>query len=109
MEKPVGISPSQLAFNYPFFYHMAEEGAWESIARNGLLSTTALLDLFEINGPMRTEIENEHRSQSKTITHERYGSVVIRDQKPLRESSLKRCLRGLTLSEWYQLLNSKVF
>lgn len=107
--KPVGISPSQLATNYPLLYHMAEVGTWESIVRNGLLSTVALLDLFEITGPLRTEIESEHRPQSKTISHNLYGSAVIRDQKPLRESSLEHCLRGLTPPEWYRLLNSQVF
>jgi hypothetical protein len=88
---------------------MAEEGTWESIARNGLRSTTALLDLFEIGGPARAEIESEHRPQSKTVTHKIYGSAVIRDQKPLRDSSLNKCLIDLTPAEWYRVLNNQVF
>lgn len=109
MVKPIGISSSQLATVYPLLYHMAEAGTWESIAKNGLCSTTALLDLFEISGPARTDIESKHRAQSKTVTHEVYGTGVIRDQKPLRESSLDECLIDLTPPEWYRALNSQVF
>jgi hypothetical protein len=35
--------------------------------------------------------------------------LVIRDQKPISPAVLERCLIGLTASEWYELLNSKVF
>lgn len=88
---------------------MAEEGTWESIRKNGLLSTSALLDLFEVNGDVRYRIESEHRSESVPISHPTFGSAVIRDQKPLRESALMNCLSDFTLNKWYQLLNSKVF
>ena len=36
---------------YPPLYHMAAEGSWPSIQRHGLLSTSALLDLYEVCGP----------------------------------------------------------
>ena len=45
--------PTILAHRYPVLCHMAEAGTWPSIAANGLLSTTALLDLFEANGSAR--------------------------------------------------------
>jgi len=39
-----------------------------------------------------------------------HGRVVIRDQKPLSETKLAKCLRdGLTVQEWLRLLNGKVF
>ena len=38
----------RLISRYPTLYHMAEDGSWESIQRHGLLSTSALLDRFEI-------------------------------------------------------------
>lgn len=109
MVEAVGISPSKLIEHYPVLYHMAEVGTWASIRNNGLLSTTALLDLYEIEGPERFEIESAHRRQSRIITHEFYEPAVIRDQKPLREASLIECLVGLTPTEWYQVLNGKVF
>jgi hypothetical protein len=88
---------------------MAEDGTWDSIRRNGLLSTTALLDMYEISGDFRTTIESEHRPKSVPITHAAYGPAMVRDQKPMSESALRNCLIELSPSEWYQLLNSKVF
>lgn len=88
---------------------MAEENTWESIKKHGLLSTTALLDLYEINGSLRDQIENQHRSDSVKIENAIYGSATIRDQKPLRESVLKECLTDLTPKEWYKTLNNRVF
>lgn len=103
------ITPEQFATHYPHLYHMAEAEMWPSIERHGLLSTTALLDLFEINGDLRRAIKTEHRSESVTITHPRHGRAVIRDQKPMRESALCKCLRGIRPQQWYEMLNGHVF
>lgn len=88
---------------------MAEEGTWESIRERGLLSTSALLDLFEINGNERFVIESQHRPESVVIEHRVHGRAVIRDQKPMRETALQKCLINMTPREWYELLNRKVF
>jgi hypothetical protein len=88
---------------------MAEADVWPSVRKHGLLSTTALLDLFEIDGDQRRALETEHRPQSVTITHKVHGTAVIRDQKPMRESALRQCLCGMTPQEWYKLLNGQVF
>lgn len=103
------ITPEQFAAHYPRLYHMAEAGVWPSIERRGLLSTAALLDLFEVNGARRRSIESEHRPESVTIAHPEHGSIIIRDQKPMREGSLRLCLQGMTPEEWYTLLNGRVF
>ena len=95
---------------YPQLYHMAHAGAWPSMERLGLLSTTALLDLFEIEGSRRDELESCRRSKSEEIIHPRYGRALLRDQHPLIEKKLARALRdGLTARDWYQILNRKVF
>jgi hypothetical protein len=87
---------------------MAEAGSWTSIRGFGLLSTTALLDVFDIAGEERISIESRRRCESAVIS--KYGrAAIIRDQKPLSESALERCLEGMTPAAWYQLLNSKVF
>lgn len=88
---------------------MAEHGSWDSIKRFGLRSTTALLDLFGVQGTVRVEIESKQRPDSIRIHHPAYGSAVIRDQKPLSERALLGCLHGMSPAEWYQLLNRKVF
>jgi Family of unknown function (DUF7002) len=99
-----------LCSRYPSVYHMATLGSWPSIQRRGLLSTSALLDLFEIAGDERQRIEATRRPESVTITHAAHGSATIRDQKPLHDSMLQRCLQGkMTVEQWHRLLNGRVF
>ena len=51
----------RLSFQYPTLYHMAEDGSWESIRRHALLSTSAILDMFEIEDQQRFAIESACR------------------------------------------------
>lgn len=107
---PLGVTPEELVDLYPRLYHMAEARSWPSIRTHGLLSTSALLSLFEVVGHARTPIESAHRPESVTITHPQLGQAVVRDQKPMRDADLKRCLEdGMPPRDWYRLLNSKVF
>lgn len=103
------MTVGQLALHYPRVYHMANAGTWESIRQHGLRSTAALLDLFGINGPERYRIESCHRRESVEISHPQHGTVVIRDQAPMRERQLEKCLEGMSCREWYELLNRKAF
>ncbi len=104
------MTNEELIASYPYAYHMAESGTWESIRRHGLLSTIALLDLFEITGIERHRIAARHRPESVTITHPVFGKAVIRDQKPMRDSALLKCLdNGITPADWYRTLNQRVF
>jgi len=88
---------------------MAEVGTWESIKGAGLLSTKALLDRFEIDGETRDKIECANRRESVTIEHPNHGVATIRDQIPMTDTALEKCLIGMEISEWYKLLNSRVF
>jgi len=103
------ITPEDFAQHYPRLYHMAEADMWPSIRVNGLLSTTALLDLFAVNGDLRHAVESQHRPESITIKHPKYGSAVVRDQKPMREGPLTRCLRQMSAKQWCEMLNGQVF
>jgi hypothetical protein len=105
----MGITIEELCTNHPRLYHMAEARSWPSIAKHGLLSASALLDLYAINGEGRSLIESHHRPESVTIKHPKHGSAVIRDQKPMRESALLKCLVGCSPRQWYEFLNRKVF
>jgi hypothetical protein len=107
--KPLGVTIEQLVAKYPRLYHMAAFDSWNSIKKYGLLSTSRLLDLFEVPSSERFKIENARRSESVPIEHKRLGRAVIRDQKPLSESKLKKSLDGCDLQTWYRLLNSRVF
>lgn len=106
----MGITAEALSRQFPFLYHMAEAASWPSIEKYGLLSTSALLDLFKISGPRRVLIEAQHRSESIKIRNTAYGVATIRDQKPMSDNGLIRCLKDdLTPSQWYKILNEKVF
>ena len=88
---------------------MAEFGSWDGISKYGLLSTSALLDLFEVTGRRREAIESCRRASSVTISHPKHGTAIIRDQKPISDSKLIKCLQDCSPRDWYQLLNSRVF
>jgi hypothetical protein len=89
---------------------MADPGAWTGIARHGLLSTQALLDLYEVPEPLRGRLLGEHRPDSVAVSHPVHGTAVVRDQKPLHPAKLAACLQdGVTVEQWLRLLNSRVF
>jgi hypothetical protein len=100
----------ELLSDCPILYHMAESGSWQSIRERGLLSTTALLNLYEVQGIERISIEAERRPVSITLSREGLPSAVVRDQIPMDDFGLRRCLPPhLIPADWYRTLNSKVF
>jgi hypothetical protein len=107
--EPQGVTPKGFSEVYPRLYHMAHEAAWEPIQRFGLLSTTSILSLWEINAQQRSTIEREVRRSQVELVHPRHGKVFIRDQKPMYEKKLRKALVDCTPQEWCQLLNRKVF
>lgn len=107
--KRIGVTIEELATKYPRLYHMAAVDSWASINKHGLLSTSRLLDLFEVPAGERVKIENAKRWESVPIEHKTLGRAIIRDQKPLSEAKLKGCLKSCDLQAWYKLLNSHVF
>ena len=99
-----------LVEKYPRLFHMAEKNSWEQIRRHGLLSTSALLDLYQCETNLRVELESTLRPKTVTISHEQHGEAVVRDQQPMSERALRRCLEnGLATAEWCRLLNRRVF
>lgn len=104
------MTGDELAAAFPRVYHMAHRNSWPSIRKHGLLSTSALLDLFEIEDEARRAIEAQHRPESVTIEHPIHGQAVVRDQKPMSDSKLIGCLtHGMRPEDWYRHLNQRVF
>ncbi|MGI4798211.1 MAG: DUF7002 family protein [Janthinobacterium lividum] len=94
----------------PTLFHMAERGAWPAIQRHGLLSTSALLDLYGVTGAARVALEATRRPDTATLTQPGFPDIAIRDQKPMSDRALESCLTGgMTPPDWYRLLNGKVF
>ena len=94
---------------YPRLFHMAESGSWPSVREHGLLSTTALLDLFKIDGPERRAIETQWRPEGVPISHPIHGTAVIRDQWPMPPEHLAKGLDGIAPEQWYEFLNRRTF
>ncbi len=100
----------ELQRDCPTLYHMAERGSWPSIRRHGLLSTSALLDLHGIRGAERDRLEARRRPDAVLVQGPGLEPATIRDQGPMDDPSLRRCLDpGLEPSDWYRLLNGRVF
>ena len=94
----------------PRLFHMAERGAWEGIRRNGLLSTSALLDLYGLHGPARFALESERRDRIVPLCAPGLPVAKLRDQLAMDDTGLRRCLQdGMTPRQWYECLNAKVF
>lgn len=104
-----GVTPEVFAQLYPHLYHMAHDDAWAQIQRFGLLSTRSILDRWQVDGPLRTQIETQIRRTSIELSHPHHGKIVLRDQKPMYEKKLRAALTDCTPEEWCQLLNGKVF
>lgn len=99
-----------LVAHHPRLWHMAEDGSWPSIQAHGLLSTRALLDLYGVHGAQRAAILAERRPSSVALQAAGLPGAVVRDQKPMSDPRLRKCLdAGLAPSDWYGLLNGKTF
>lgn len=98
-----------LAARYPTFFHMAERDTWPSIKENGLLSTSAVLDRYNVQGQRRVELEEGHRPTKIRIGDAENG-IVLRDQIPMPPARLADALvDGTTPAQWYRFLNGRVF
>jgi hypothetical protein len=89
---------------------MAADGLWPSIQKNGLLSVSGLLDLYGVTGTHRHAIESARRPQCVELNDPVHGRAVIRDNKPMTDAGLGKCLQdGLKPVDWYRILNRKSF
>lgn len=104
------MTPEELASHHPCLYHVTEPSAVETIKSWGLISTSKLLDKFEVHGSERELIESRRRPQAIPISHPLHGTAVINDNIPLSEAALAKCLDdGLVPSEWLRILNQRIF
>lgn|SRR6185295_11885667 len=84
-------------------FHMLDAGNFPSIREYGLMSASRLIGA--------TEGSSRHASRSHRPESQRLASgILIRNQKPMPQKALARCLQdGLAPEDWFELLNSKVF
>jgi hypothetical protein len=103
------VNETALIDIFPRLYHVTDGGAWPSVRTQGLLSTSALLDLYGVQGPARSAFESERRPTGMILKGDGLPDALLRDQSPMSEKALIGCLDGMTPREWYRSLNAKVF
>lgn len=103
------ISRTEFENAYPTLFHISLARDVEQVLRFGLLSTTALLDLCEIEGDERIRIEGQQRPKAVPIRHPVHGEFLINDQAPMNVVALSKCLTDLTTQQWCESLNRRVF
>ena len=103
------MTPERLASRHPVLFHMADARNWTSIERFGLLSTSSLLDRYELVGAGRAAIESSHRPGTVAIDDPALGPAYIRDQRPLNPDVLPTCLIDMTPADWLFALNARAF
>lgn len=94
---------------YPRLYHMATAGGWPSIEMNGLWTTEQIVSSAELHDREVDAILRQRRPQTVSIDHPILGSVEVRDQKPLKLGFLEESLVGMSVEEWLETLNNRVF
>lgn len=98
----------ELIAQHPVLFHMAEDGTWPSIREHGLLSTAALVELYQLPDDLRREVLDGVRRSSITLHHPDLPPAVVRDQAPLK--FLSSCLLdGVTPQQFLDALNERVF
>lgn len=103
-------TPAEFAAVRPRLFHMAEPETWRSVLERGLLSTSAALDLHGLTGAAREALERTRRSEITWLEHPQHGRFPVRDQHPMTDAALRRCLTGgLEPADWYTLLNARAF
>ena len=102
------MDPARLASLYPTLYHMAEDGTWPSIHRRGLLSTQAIVDLYQPDAETRARILSAVRTDKITLASAALGEMTIRDQRPAKY--IKACMNdGASPQDFLDALNGRVF
>jgi hypothetical protein len=91
------------------FSSMATADSWKSIEKHGMLSTEELLKLFEVDHETAEKIRTTHRPGPVVIEHTKHGTATIRDQEPLSQKKLEKCLIDCDAPTWYRTLNERVF
>lgn len=102
------VDPARLARLHPTLYHMAEDGTWPSIRDKGLMSTRAIVDLYQPDAQTRAEILSDVRRRMITLYSDDLGPITIRDQLPAK--FLTACMTDRAQpADFLQALNSRVF
>jgi hypothetical protein len=100
----------KLVETYPRLWHMAHDGAWPAIRDYGLMSAQALVETYGLDAGDRDRLLETRRTVNVVLTAPGLPGAVVRDQKPMSDEALRKCLQGgMTPRDWYRLLNGCTF
>ena len=102
------VTREEFVSAYSTLFHILLASDIAHISAHGLLSTSALLDICEITGSERFDIESHRRPKAIQVSHPIHGSFLINDQAPMTEIALKKCLMDFAPQEWYESFNSRI-
>lgn len=89
---------------------MAEKNSWPSIKRYGLLSSNQVIARSDLNTKDIASKQRSHRAKKEVFSVKDLGQIILRDQIPMSPERLSKALSdGLTPSEWYYIINERVF
>ena len=86
-------------------YHLAEAPNWPLIQRDGLLCANRLVDAASLDTASRKRLQLEQRMVHTVLPN----GVRIRDQRPMPPAALEKCLCGMSPTDWYAIVNARVF
>jgi hypothetical protein len=99
----------ELIDQYPRLFHLSEAGSWPTIAAHGLLPAAEIVSTSALSAAEQAEILSHPRASTLSIEHPLMGTVMIRDQTPLRPHILEKILRDMSTEQWLNTLNDRVF
>src|ERR1700753_2707160 len=79
------MTEAELITVFPRLFHVTDGRAWPSIQKHGLLSTSALLDLYEGGGEGRLVLEPPRRETTMFRRRDGEPATVLRDQTPMSD------------------------
>jgi|SRR6267378_755900 len=90
----------------PFLYHLTSQ-----LDLPLIVSSRSLLSAGILLGQTKNGLDHMRQKRSEHLLIEVQGHrVMIRDQRPLSEKALRKCLdEGLMPEDYYELLNRRVF
>lgn len=103
------MDQAELIEKYPRLFHMATAGSWDSIREHGLWTTQQIAHTSGLAPEEIRTLAELHRPRSVALDHPVLGPVIIRDQAALRPVFAPGRIVGMTMEEWIQVLNQRVF
>jgi hypothetical protein len=88
---------------FPHLYHVTFATNLPGIRRHGLLGTRDLAALFALTPDEHLAVFSRRRCIQSL------HGIDIRDQGPMHESKMKSCLVGISIPDWLDLINSRIF